>query len=179
MIIWHQLTLSLICSTIWQAGRRENRNVHKSSKCTPIEWGKSGWRKNTFSVKRKTNLQTKVNTGNLEGIVLYSEERQWMMFCTHLTMEAGAALVPFLAAVFVLPVLPDRIMRCGSCTVRSYWPIRLYWQQNWDGNSVSRASPARQEAFLVSLLYSAIVSIICSALGSLPSLMCRPQRRLF
>lgn len=138
------------------------------------EWLK---KKNTFSVKRKTNLQTKVNTGNLGVIVLYSEQRQWMMFCTHLTMEAGAALMPFLAAVFVLP---DRIMRCGSCTVWSYWrPIRLYWQQNWDGNSVSRAAPARQEAFLVSLLYSAIVSIICSALGSLPSLMCRPQRRLF
>lgn len=42
--------------------------------------------------------------------------------------------------------------------------------KNGDGNSVSRATPARQEAFLASLLYSAIVSIICSALGSLPSL---------
>lgn len=31
-----------------------------------------------------------------------------------------------------------------------------------------------RKPFLVSLLYSAIISIICSALGSLPSLVCRP-----
>lgn len=180
MIIWHQLTLSLICSAIWQAGRRENRNVHKPSKCTPRVWGEGDWRKNTFSVKGKTHLQTGVcNSGTLKTIALHSGERHWVMFPTLLAVKAAAALLPLLAAVFGLPVLPDRIMRCGSCPVWSHSPIRLYWQQNRGGNSVSRAAPARQEAFLVSLAYSAIVSIICSALGSVPSLLCRPQRRLF
>lgn len=48
-------------------------------------------------------------------------------------------------------------MWCGSCTVWSDWPICLYWQQNRDGDSVSRAAPVRHEAFLGSLLYSAMV----------------------
>lgn len=69
--------------------------------------------------------------------------------------------------------LLDRVMRSGSCSVWSYWPICLYWQWYWGGNPVSRPAPARHAALLVSLLFPAIIFIICSVLGSLPSLMCR------
>lgn len=61
--------------------------------------------------------------------------------------------------------LLDRIMWSGSCIAWSFWPICLYWQWYWGGNPVSRPAPVRQAACLVSLLYPAIISIICSAFG--------------
>lgn len=51
----------------------------------------------------------------------------------------------------------------------SYWPNRLYWQLKLRRWFCFQSGSSERRSLFVSLLYSDIVSIIRSALGSLPS----------
>lgn len=157
MIIWHQLTLSPICSAIWQDGRGENRNVHKSSKCTPPVKGDGGKKNNTFSVKKKNWLAIESQHTKTLNDVLNSplhESGRYLADILGSCVGAGRKdyvmwvlySVQLLAHLSLLTTKLRQLLcfHSGSCETGS---------------------------LLVSLLYFDIVSIICSALGSLPSLV--------